>query len=60
MKKWNVLKKFKVQSSKFKVDELVKILLENRGVKTRKEVDEFLDPKLENVTVLSTIVPVEV
>lgn len=27
------------------------ILLENRGIKTKKEVDEFLDPQIEKVTV---------
>ncbi len=52
--------KFKVQSSKFKVKEkgfkinsLIKVLLANRGIKTRKEIEEFLNPKLENVTVKS-------
>ncbi len=51
MKKWNVLNEFKVQSSKFKVDELISILLKNRGINTKKEIEEFLQPKLEEVTI---------
>ncbi len=60
MKKWEVLNKLKVphfakasrgkQNSKFKTEELIGILLENRGIKTKKEIDEFLNPKLEDVT----------
>ena len=30
---------------------VVKIILKNRGIKTRKEIEEFLNPKLENVTI---------
>ena len=59
MKKWEKINQFKVQSfgkaqdksSKFKVEELINIILENRGIKTRKDRQEFLEPKLENVTV---------
>lgn len=53
MKKWEILSKFKVQSSGFKVKKLIKILLDNRNIKTKKEIDEFLNPKLKNVTVQS-------
>jgi single-stranded-DNA-specific exonuclease len=45
-KKWNVLNKAKSK-------EIVKILLENRGIKTKKETEEFLNPKLETVAVES-------
>ncbi|MBI2074316.1 MAG: single-stranded-DNA-specific exonuclease RecJ [Candidatus Levybacteria bacterium] len=38
------------KSSKFKVEELVRLLFQNRGIKTKKEIDKFLNPKLENVT----------
>ena len=30
---------------------VVKIILKNRGIKTRKEIQEFLNPKLENVAI---------
>ncbi|MCL5114148.1 MAG: hypothetical protein M1372_03260, partial [Patescibacteria group bacterium] len=60
MKKWNVQKEFRIPASrqgepnlKFNTDSLIKILLENRGIKTKKDIDEFLNPKLENVTVSS-------
>ncbi|MEK7092628.1 MAG: hypothetical protein AAB907_03310, partial [Patescibacteria group bacterium] len=59
MKRWEVGNKFKIplglarggQNSKFKIDEIVKILLENRGLKTKKEIQAFLHPRLEDVTV---------
>ncbi len=46
--------KFKIQNSKFKIEGdqfegLIKVLLENRGVKTKKEKDDFLNPKLSDV-----------
>ena len=50
MKKWEVLTKLKTKNSKFKNDEVIKILLVNRGIKTKKETEEFLNPKLSNVT----------
>ncbi len=50
MKKWETVNKFRIQNSEFRIDELIKILLENRGIKTKKEREEFLDPKLETVT----------
>lgn len=45
MKKWEVLYKDKIQPS-----DLVEVLLNNRGIKTKKEKEEFLNPKLEEVT----------
>lgn len=51
MKKWEVLDKSKIQSSKLKVQNLLEILLRNRAVKSKKERDEFLNPKLSKVNV---------
>ncbi|MEK7517186.1 MAG: single-stranded-DNA-specific exonuclease RecJ [Patescibacteria group bacterium] len=52
--------KFKIQNSKFKIKEsgfdtkdLIKVLLINRGIKTKRGINEFLDPKLEDVTIES-------
>ena len=52
--------KFKIQNSllrrgfggqaKFKIDSLIKVLLENRDIKTKKEIEDFLNPDLKNVT----------
>jgi single-stranded-DNA-specific exonuclease len=50
MKKWETLNKLKVKSERLKVEDLVDLLLENRGIKTKKEREEFLHPTLENVT----------
>ena len=49
MKRWKTVNKLKVKSEKFKVDEVIDILLKNRGLKTKREIDEFLNPKLENI-----------
>jgi len=39
--KWEILDKSKVNNPK----SLIKTLLKNRGIKTKKEIDEFLNPK---------------
>ncbi len=50
MKNWNIQNGFKVQSSKFKVNDLINVLLANRGINTKTERENFLNPKLEDVT----------
>ncbi|OGH13914.1 MAG: single-stranded-DNA-specific exonuclease RecJ [Candidatus Levybacteria bacterium RIFCSPHIGHO2_01_FULL_38_26] len=49
MKKWKTLN----TSQKLETEDVIKILLENRGLKTKKEIDEFLNPKLEQVNIKS-------
>lgn len=44
MKKWETINKVVVRSSKFEEDDIIKILLKNRGLKTKKQIDEFLTP----------------
>lgn len=44
MKKWEI-------KSKLKGEDVINILLENRGINTKNERDEFLNPKLDSVTV---------
>ena len=39
--KWKLLNKQEIKDK----DQLLKILLNNRGLKTKKEIDDFLDPK---------------
>lgn len=62
MKKWEVLNKLKTQNSKVKsstqnskleVNDIINVLLENRAIKTEKEREEYLHPKLEEVTTQS-------
>ena len=50
MKKWEIINKIKVKSEKFKIEDIIKILLDNRGLKTEKELDTFLHPDLSEVT----------
>jgi len=51
MKNWKILSKIKAQRAKLNPEKVVKILLENRGIKTKKETEEFLNPKLEKVSI---------
>ncbi|MBI5620509.1 single-stranded-DNA-specific exonuclease RecJ [Candidatus Gottesmanbacteria bacterium] len=44
MKKWEIIGKSKVKSQKFNVEDIVKILLENRGLTTKKDIERFLHP----------------
>ncbi len=50
MKKWELQNEFKINPQEFETDDLIEILLENRGIKTKKEIDQFLNPTLENLT----------
>ncbi len=50
MKKWELISKPEVDSSKINIDGIVKILLKNRNIKTKKEIKEFLNPQILNVT----------
>jgi single-stranded-DNA-specific exonuclease len=49
MKKWNLL--YKVKKGKLEGDDVLKILLNNRGIITKKEIDSFLNPSLGNITI---------
>lgn len=53
MKKWEVLSNLRIENEKLKIDEVIKTLLENRGIKTKKGREDFLNPKLLSVTVAS-------
>lgn len=53
MKTWDILSAFYSSDSKSQRDELLNILLKNRGIIDQKAIDEFLTPKLRNVTVES-------
>ena len=57
MKKWKILNKSQISAlpagrpnHKTQINKVIKILLENRGIKTGKEIKEFLNPKLSDVT----------
>jgi len=43
-KKWEILYKSKVKGQRSKVDEVIDVLLKNRGIKTKKAKKEFLKP----------------
>lgn len=48
MKKWQILTRLGKVSPK--TSGIVKILLKNRGIFSKKEVDEFLNPRIESIT----------
>ncbi len=50
MKKWEVHNSFQFSNTNFQFDKLINILLENRGIKTKKEKEDFLNPGFINLT----------
>ncbi len=50
MKRWEILNKLKVKSAQQTVKGIIYILLENRGLNTKKEIESFLNPKLTDIT----------
>lgn len=50
MKKWETKSSTKIQEKNGTIADLIDLLLENRGVTTKKEKENFLHPKLEDVT----------
>ncbi|MBI2028338.1 MAG: single-stranded-DNA-specific exonuclease RecJ [Candidatus Levybacteria bacterium] len=50
-KKWKILSESGIRNQKMGIRKLIKILLNNRGIKTKKETEGFLNPRLESVTV---------
>src|SRR3990167_10333500 len=51
MKKWKTLNDLRIMNHESGIKDLIKILLNNRGIKTKKEIEDFLNPKLSNVTI---------
>lgn len=43
-KKWEIVNHLKIKGEKFKVTDIVDILLENRGIKTEKDKNKFFNP----------------
>lgn len=50
MKKWKILADYKQNVSSITVDKVIDILFENRDIKTKKEQEYFLNPRLESIT----------
>jgi arginine repressor len=51
MKKWKILSESGIKNHESGIKELIKVLLNNRGIKTKKEIEEFLNSKLSNITI---------
>jgi single-stranded-DNA-specific exonuclease len=51
MKRWNILNKTNLGNKANINEKILKILLENRGHSDKKAIQEFLSPKLEQVTI---------
>src|SRR3989344_2585089 len=52
-KKWDLQSRLQLKRNKFNIEELIKVLLENRGIKTKKEIEDFLNPKLSDLDINS-------
>jgi single-stranded-DNA-specific exonuclease len=53
MKKWNMLGKWQMANGKWQIDKLINLLLDNRGIRTKKEKESFLNPSLDDVNIKS-------
>ncbi len=51
MKKWKILNELRIKNPELRIEDITKILLENREIKTKREIKDFLNPRLEDVTV---------
>ncbi len=49
-RKWEYVHLQATENEELRTKNIVEILLNNRGLKTKKEVEDFLNPKLESVT----------
>lgn len=50
MKKWDIQQEIKNKNSKVEINEIIDVLLQNRGITNAKEKEQFLHPHLEEVT----------
>ncbi len=53
MKRWKVLKEAPFNPKELEIEQIIAVLLENRGVVTDKDKDAYLFPRLEDVTLES-------
>ncbi len=53
MKRWQILSDIKNKKSNLSTEKIIDILLKNRGLKTKKEIEYFLHPQIENITLKS-------
>lgn len=51
MKKWDLQNNIKFDTEKFDSERLIEVLLENRGLKSKKEVEKFLNPQIEDLDI---------
>ncbi|MBI3955274.1 single-stranded-DNA-specific exonuclease RecJ [Candidatus Gottesmanbacteria bacterium] len=49
MNKWKILDESRGKSNISKEDEIISIILKNRGIKTKKQIEEFLHPDLSQI-----------
>ncbi|HVT01023.1 MAG TPA: single-stranded-DNA-specific exonuclease RecJ [Patescibacteria group bacterium] len=48
--KWKIIGDLKSQKTEVKIENIIDLLLQNRDIKTKKQIEEFLDPDLASVT----------
>ncbi len=50
MKRWKLLNQQKVTNKKKVNENIIKLLLANRGISSKKDIDDYLNPNLENIS----------
>ena len=50
MKKWKILEKAKNKKQKTNWEDVIKVLLKNRNLNTKKEIESFLNPDINDAT----------
>jgi single-stranded-DNA-specific exonuclease len=53
MKKWEILDQDNADRAAISIENILKIILKNRGLTTTEEVAEFISPKFEDLTIAS-------
>lgn len=51
MKKWDLQNDIKFDTKKINAERLIEVLLENRGIRSKKEVEKFLNPQIEDLDI---------
>src|SRR4051812_28603362 len=49
VKKWEILHESRVKNQELSIEDIIDTLLYNRGLKTKKEIDDFLHPDVSSV-----------
>lgn len=58
MKKWRIIFEEKDSRGQHKVEDVIRIILRNRGFETKKEIDNFLNPDINDISLKSCLIDI--